>query len=444
MWQAPSPWRGAVAGAIALAVSAAAIAEPGTLTFDATCAAGDRVVIAAVGDLLFHDALQAQALRPGRDFQAFFQPVLPILLGSDLTYGNLEGPLAAGVRPGGMATRDPGRRLDGIVYGRTGDALIFNYHPSLALDLKAVGFSVVSTANNHAADRGPLGIERTIEALATADLAYSGTRKRGNTNARWSTITRANGFAVAWLACTFDLNGMPDPSGQVLNCYADSSMPLLAEVRRLAADRTIDAIIVTPHWGTEGSPTPRPADRKLARDLIEAGASAIIATHPHRLQPWEKIRARNGREGLVVYSTGNFISNQDLPDQRTGVIALLEISRPAGERARLTAAGFVPTYVEMSNERDHRVTPLSDDDLAGASPRATALASVLERLPTGNRVSPATFRNLPRTCAQRIAPTPVATPAVPAAVAQTTVAAKPADAIRRPGLFDWVAGFLRR
>ena len=98
--------------------------------------------------------LQVQAYKPHATFRQFWAPVAGVLAGADLTYGNLESPIAEGVKPGGVATKDPGRTLDRVVYGRKSDALIFNTHPSVAADLKASGFGVVSTANNHAADRG--------------------------------------------------------------------------------------------------------------------------------------------------------------------------------------------------------------------------------------------------------------------------------------------------
>ena len=57
-------------------------------------------------------------------------------------------------------------------------ALNFNYHPSLIEDLRGSGFDVVSTANNHAADRGALGMDRTVEALRAGGIAFTGTRAR--------------------------------------------------------------------------------------------------------------------------------------------------------------------------------------------------------------------------------------------------------------------------
>ncbi len=379
-----------------IGVSAAA---PATIVFDTDCTPGQRITIAAVGDLLFHDALQLQAYRPGGSFRQFWAPVAAVLSSADITYGNLESPIAAGVRPGGVAHRDPGRVLDRIVYGRKSDALIFNVHPSVASDLVASGFTIVSTANNHAADRGSLGIDRTLDALTAAGLAHTGTRRRA-TPTPWHARTRANGITVAWLACTYGLNGMPDPHAQVLQCHRDRDA-VLAEIRDLANDVTVDAVIVTPHWGEENQHRPTAREKFLARDMVEAGAMAVLGAHPHVLQPWEKLVTTGGREALVVYSLGNFISNQPAEAQKTGIVALLDVTRGDDGRTRLSAAGFVPTFVDMS--RGHRVTELL--------PGRSAYEAVMRLLPAGNRVASINGRALPRACKPR-APTPARTPDV--------------------------------
>lgn len=383
-----------------------ATAGPQPLTFAGACTEGDRIVIASVGDLLFHEALQRQALAPNASFRRFFSSVEGVLKGADITYGNLEGPAAHAVAAGGGVVKDPGRVVDSRTYGTVPGALIFNTHPSALTDLKAAGFKVLSTANNHAADRGALGIDRTIDALEAAGIGYTGTRRRTDTPGRlagsWMAITETKGFRVAWLACTYGTNGMPDRHNQVLQCYRDRDV-VMGEIERAAADPAIDAVIVTPHWGLEGSPTPLASDRAYARAAIAAGASAVIGTHPHILQPWERIETADGSEGLVVYSTGNFVSNQPGAAQRSGIIALLELVRPEGGRARLSAAGFVPTWVDMAGGAGHRVV----EQIGADREAATALQATLRRLPVANRVTANGFRTFQRNC-----PAPEELPAV--------------------------------
>ncbi|MGD9785047.1 MAG: CapA family protein [Hyphomicrobiaceae bacterium] len=369
----------------------AADASDDRLTFRAGCGAGDRIVIAAVGDMLFHNSLQRQALVPSSNYQRFWPSLRPVLEGADITYGNLEGTMAEGVSPSGQPVKDPGRRWDGRVYGAGVLVLNYNFHPSLAGDLKVSGFDIVSTANNHAADRGALGIDRTIEALDKAAVKYSGTRARGYAEDRpWHETTEAGGMTVAWISCTYSTNGNPDRADQVLHCYKDRQ-EIMTEIKWLAADPNIDAVILTPHWGVEQRSTPSRTDRDYAREAIESGAAAVVGAHPHVLQGWEKIKASDGREGVVIYSTGNFISNQVSDDQRTGIIALLELTRPSGGKAELSAAGFIPTWVTRGN---HHVDEMKIDMRRGAR----AYSAPLRRLPVGNHVTADKFRDLPRDC----------------------------------------------
>lgn len=381
-----------VTATAAALVAPALAAEPQRMTFRAGCEAGERIVVAAVGDLLFHNSLQRQALTSTGNYRQFWRALEPLLKSADITYGNLEGPVADGVSLMGRPVKGAGRRWDGNVYGAPVGALNFNYHPTLVDDLKVSGFDVVSTANNHAADRGALGMDRTVEALRGGSLAFTGTRSRSDAaDQRWAVKTTASNFTVAWIACTYSTNGMPDRARQALNCYADRDR-VLEEIRWNAVDPDVDAVILTPHWGIEKSTTPLKSDRAYARAAIEAGATAVIGTHPHVLQGWERIEAADGRHGLVVYSTGNFISNQVSDDQRTGIVALLELNRrTSGAKAEVSAAGFVPTWVERGV---HRVSEMTVDAARGER----GFSASLRRLPIGNHVKSTEYRNLPRNC----------------------------------------------
>ncbi len=361
----------------ALSGSAARAADE-TLTFSAGCVHGARIVVAAVGDLLFHKKLQVQAYREGADFRKFWAPVAELLHKADILYGNFEAPAAHGVSMRGRDVADPGRRLDGDVYSATLETLSFNVHPSVLDDLAASGFDVLSTANNHAYDRGPLGIDRTIDNLEARDLAFTGTRRREGDTRPWTIITQAEDFTVAWLACTFSTNGPRDRHGQILECYGERE-EVLSEISALAGDPSIDAVILAPHWGVENSHKPLERQRDLARDALEEGALAVVGTHPHVVQPWEYHVSEDGREGLIVYSTGNFISNQRRLMERAGTIVFLELVRDESGRVRLGAAGYVPTWVVIDG-RGHRVTV---NEGRSGWPQA-ALYETRRLLPLGN------------------------------------------------------------
>lgn len=317
-----------------------------TPRFREACVAGDTITIAAVGDLLLHHELQIQAYASPDNFLAVWGGVRDLLAQADLSYANLEGTVAAGLDRKGAAVGDPGRVFDKRVYSSYPR---FNYHPSLLPDLIASGIDVVSTANNHAMDREPPGVDATIAALEQARLAHTGTRTRGS-QGPWHAITRARGITVAWLACTESTNQIADPEGQVLRCHEPKGA-LEQQVRALIAEPTIDAVIVTPHWGKEYQPEPTRAQRQLAARLAAAGATAVIGSHPHVLQPWETLPGADGRETLVMYSLGNFASHQPELPRRSSLILYLGLTRPPGQKARVHGVRYVPLHVRQAGEQ---------------------------------------------------------------------------------------------
>lgn len=316
--------------------------------FSRACEAGERVTIAAVGDLLLHHELQIQAYAAPEGFLAIWGGVKDLLELADVSYANFEGTSAAGLNRRGVAVKDPGKKFDKVVYTSYPR---FNYHPSLVDDLVRSGFDVVSTANNHALDREPPGVDATLAALAKGGVRTTGTRATtAKADAPWHAITEVKGVRIAWLACAHHTNQIPDPHGQVLRCHGPDS-EALAQVRRLAADPAIDAVIVTPHWGKEYQPRPDAKQQALASRLAEAGATAVIGGHPHVLEPWEVKTTADGREVFVIYSLGNFASHQqDLP-RRSSMVLYVGLTRPPGKKAFVHGVRYVPLHVRQSGEQ---------------------------------------------------------------------------------------------
>lgn len=321
----------------------------GYLAFDRACEPGaSSITIAAVGDILLHRELQRQAYADPQRFRALWSALEPNLAAADVTYANLETPIAQGIDRWRKERADPGLKMDNKVY--SGYAR-FNAHPSLAEDLAAAGFDVVSTANNHSLDRGALGIDRTLAALDEAEIEHTGSLTQDDDNRLWYAVTEASGIRVAWLACTKHTNWEKDEHDQVLQCFPDQER-VLEEVRILAIRQDIDAIIVTPHWGKEYWPAHNRRQSKFARKLIEAGATAVIGAHPHVLQPWEKVTTEDGREALVMYSLGNFLSHQREVARRTAVVLYVGLTKTKDGETRITGARYLPMYVRMEGDKE--------------------------------------------------------------------------------------------
>ena len=315
------------------------------LSFEAACEPGDRLLIGAVGDVLLHGSLQKQAFREDDGFTSLWRDAVDLLGAADISYANLEGPTAAGVKANGRETTDPGKVFDDVVYTSYPQ---FNYHPSLVDDLKSSGIDVLSTANNHSLDRRALGIDRTVDALRERGMPFSGTRKRGETN-DWHTITKAKGFTIAWLACTYATNGIPDTDDQVLSCF-NNPTEVSDIVSSLSAQADIDAVIVTPHWGEEYKANPNARQMEYAHKWLDAGATAILGSHPHVLEPWEKYRTADGRETFIIYSLGNFVSGQRQLARRSTLMTYLSLVRSDVDgKVKVSGARHVPLHMSKDS-----------------------------------------------------------------------------------------------
>ncbi|KST63619.1 CapA family protein [Mastigocoleus testarum] len=308
-----------------------------------------KVSIAAVGDVLAHKVLQNQARGHSQGFKNIWSQAIPYLRKADIAYANLEGTVATGMGYTGWPN--------------------FNYPPSILDDLKDSGIDILSTANNHSLDRGSKGVNLTIEALRDRDISYTGTKNTDFKNVPWYTLTRVNGMTIAWIACThhanfIDKSGRRDPYNQVLYCGSKAAWnpsklnPVLEEeIKALAGSKNIDAIIVTPHWGIENENKPRKEQKQMAQAMANAGATAIIGTHPHVIQPWQMLATEDGRKVLVNYSLGNFITRAERASKnwRNAMLLIVNLSQHGSEKARVSGVGVVP--MEMTYSRGvHRLT----------------------------------------------------------------------------------------
>ena len=326
------------------------------MVFDSACSMGDTLTIAAVGDILVHTPLQKQATYQPDRFRSLWTGIVSLLSRADMTYGNFEGVSAPLINRKQMKVKkDPGFRYDDVVY--TGYPR-FNYHPFLIEDLVTDGFDIVSTANNHAADRGGIGVDLTIEGLNHAGLAGAGTRHSNATEETpWYAVVEREGWRVAWVACTKHTNGMR-AKGQVLPCYkkfgpdsVDTNPDVVSLVASLAERDDIDAIMVTPHFGKSHKPKPNAGQKAFAHAVLEAGALAVVGSHVHNLQPSERYITADGRETFVLYSMGNFVSAQGgLVPSSTVILYLGLTRRSADQRVVLNGVRFLPLYMTRSNK----------------------------------------------------------------------------------------------
>ncbi|WP_413290888.1 CapA family protein [Bdellovibrio sp. HCB337] len=341
-----------------LGLSWNAFAGAPKLEFLNQCTSGREVTISGVGDILLHGPLQAQSFKDQNTFRSLWPDMIPVFDKFDISYANFEGPSAENISTSGR------------VVGKEGDFYfnkeaytgypMFNYHPRLVWDIVNSGIDIVSTANNHALDRRSKGADMTTEAMRKYNLPYTGTRPKGATNHGWHAVLEKNGLKIAFLACTFSTNGLPDNDQQVLGCYEDSKY-IYNYVRALSQDPQIDAVIVTPHWGVEYNFSPEKREVTFGRNLIDSGATAVLGTHPHVIQPWEKYTSQvTGEEGLIVYSTGNFVNGNfgRVATQVGTMIGLKLVQGSGSNKLKIKSAKYLPLVMKRY---PYRIEPIEND-----------------------------------------------------------------------------------
>lgn len=293
--------------------------------------------LAFVGDLLMHQPVQEKGYRL-RDFSPLWRSWFKYFERADVLYANLELPSARGLDKNGVQRPDPGPVFDKEVHTTFPT---FNIHPLFLESLKKSHFDILSFANNHTLDRGPLGIDLTIRELDQVGLPAIGVREA---NGEWRSyqVFEVGSMKLAYLACTMVLNS-PDRQNRVLHCRRDWDY-----VSKLVAWLSVhtDGVIVTPHWGEENMQQASAEQKKLAQALVDSGAFLVVGAHPHVLQPLERlVSRRTGKSALVAYSLGNFLGFNPRPEQKASMILWAYVQKGADGKAQVTGFQYLSAFI---------------------------------------------------------------------------------------------------
>ncbi len=207
---------------------------------------------------------------------------------ADVAFANLEGPIS-------------GRgKNSGSVYS-------FRFNTAAASALADAGFDVLSVANNHIADWGEEALEDTLKTLTDNKiLAIGGGGKKEE--AVQPKIIERSGVKIGFL-------GFSDVGPDWLEATGDKAGVLIvrdddfSSIIREAARKT-DVLVISIHFGEEYQTTPTKRQKTLAREAIDAGAKIVIGHHPHVIQDLEYYKG-----GVIAYSLGNFVFDQNFSDE---------------------------------------------------------------------------------------------------------------------------------
>jgi poly-gamma-glutamate synthesis protein (capsule biosynthesis protein) len=238
----------------------------------------------------------------------------------------------------------------------------FTSPDQLVTGLLNTGFDYVGTANNHSCDKGKYGINRTIKVLDSLGLGHTGTFTDSIERAlKYPLIIKKKGFKIAFLNYTYGTNGIVPAKPAIVNMIDEQQ--IIIDLHK-AKDSMPDKIIVFIHWGTEYKLQPD-AWQKWAADLcFNNGADYVIASHPHVLEKMERrlYPDSTGKETILVYSLGNYVSAQRDRNKDGGAMFRMTLKKK-NNKVSVENAGYILTWVYLKQESDRRrfyIIPVSE------------------------------------------------------------------------------------
>nr|WP_314289102.1 CapA family protein [uncultured Capnocytophaga sp.] len=295
---------------------------------------GNRLTLLFVGDVMGHmpqveGAYNAETKQ--YDYTPVFDKIRHKFAQYDFTIANLEVTLA-------------GKPYKGYPQFSSPDAL--------ATGCKDSGIDVMVTANNHTCDRGKAGIIRTLDVLDSLKIAHTGTfRDRGEFEKKNLLVLSKNGVSVGILNYTYGTNGLPVPAPTIVNRI---DFDLMKQDIEKAKKASLDKLIVVIHWGIEYQQKQNKQQEEVAKFLFENGVDIIIGGHPHVLQPmYYSSQTGLHKEQFVVYSLGNFVSNQRKSPSDGGAMVGLTLFKDS-RGTRVIDKGYYLVWVNRTRKANHK------------------------------------------------------------------------------------------
>jgi poly-gamma-glutamate capsule biosynthesis protein CapA/YwtB (metallophosphatase superfamily) len=277
-----------------------------------------------IGDIMQHQSQIDNAYLKSSDsyeYATCFQFVKPIIASADYTIANLE--LTFGGPPyTGYPT--------------------FSAPEALGHALQNAGVDCLITSNNHSCDKGRFGIYNTIDFLDNIRMDHTGTFVNEQTrNLHYPLLIEKKGFRLSLLAYTYGTNGLKVPVPAIVNLIDKGQMEKDIEA---AKKQNPDKIIAYMHWGAEYQSKPNKDQVELAQWMIEKGVDIIIGSHPHVIQRMENFYDnKQQKDVVVVYSLGNYLSNQRNRGTDGGLMAKVVLTKEKG-RVSIDHLGYFLTW----------------------------------------------------------------------------------------------------
>ena len=291
-----------------------------------------------VGDSLIHSSIYEDAKQKdgSYDFKPMIENIKPLIQNYDLKYYNQETILG-------------GTELGLSNYPR------FNSPYEVGDAFIDAGFNLVSLATNHTMDKGEIGVINSHNYWQKHSDIYTAGSYTSFEERDMPVIKEVNGIKYSFLSYTTWTNGLYPESGKEYLNNVYSNELAKADIERVRDQ--VDVIIVAMHWGTEYSHGVSQEQQKIANYLSSLGVNIIIGTHPHVVEPIDFIN-----NTLVIYSLGNFISDQVGIERLTGLMASVDINKTVEDhntQIELTNVKAELLYTDSNNygKRNFKVIP---------------------------------------------------------------------------------------
>lgn len=300
-----------------------------------------RLKLVFAGDIMGHDAQINSAWdiqNNTYDYEPTFRYISEYIQHADIAVANLEVTLAGPPYKGYPEFSSP---------------------DELAGAASNAGFNVFLQANNHALDRGQSGFKRTIAILDSLNMLHTGTFMNDSIKNKFHPlILEKNNIRIALLNYTYGTNGLTIPEPFIINRIDTLQIRKDLEKAKLADP---DFIIVTIHWGNEYERYENHYQQDLAQHILSYGADAIIGSHPHVVQPVKLFYDSDSSSfNIVVYSLGNFVSNQREQYKDGGIVFEIILAKTSGD-TYVEDYSYLPYWVhreDLSEKSTFYVLPV--------------------------------------------------------------------------------------
>ena len=290
------------------------------------------VTISAVGDILCQmDMIEDAYENNGYNFSHMFNEITQYVKNADLTIGTME-------------TNFTDNSFSGV--GK------YNSPIEFLNATKNSGINLVSIAHNHELDYGIDGLNTTVQKIQESGLSVTGLKNnKENENPEFTGLIKdVKGIKIAFLGYTYGLSNEQELNEEEKS-YANIFTEELAKKDLEYAKENSNFIVVMMHWGNVNESTISDEQNTIANFLIENGVDVILGSHPSVVEPMKIVQNSEGKNVLVAYSLGNYISSLKYEDANLELVLNIEITKTSdSDIAILQRVDYTPIYMLDNGE----------------------------------------------------------------------------------------------